>query len=678
MWRLPIRLSFCALLAFGLAAQNRLRLKNLQAQPAGSDAPPMEESAPLLSRSGDRQHVLIQLDEARGVEQLGQLEAIGAKAIQYVPDLGWVFSVSRGIELKEAKPLRPATKISAVLRDQGGSSTDGYLVAEFFPDVDAATARAIAQQHGLLVVEHPDMLPNHLLLRGGPEAAEALSHWDEVAYLFPASASLAGGERVEACPGAITELGPVGQYIATVGDGWDGQGRGSAQLGYFFQRLTQKLPEDQARAEIVRALNEWARVASLRFMPVDASDRPRTVNILFGSGSHGDAYPFDGPGHVLAHTFYPSPPNPEPIAGDLHLDDEEEWVAGPDLTVRSVDLFSVSLHELGHALGLGHSDTPGAVMYPYYRRATALTQDDVNAILGLYAAAGTEPAGDPPAASPVALVIASPAAFPLTTTASSLAFSGTATGGTGEIQVTWSSDRTGAGVAQGGRTWTIPDLPLQLGGNLVTITAADSAASQASQTVTVVRREPVQTPPSVQIVSPVSGSAYATGNSSVTLSGTASPAGGISRVQWANSRGGSGMASGASQWSAGPIPLQPGTNVLTVTAYDMRGASASRSLTVTYTAAGDRVVPSLRIISPASTSVLTTSAVIRVQGTAADNVGVTQVTWSSSFNRSGVATGTASWSTGDVPLLRGTNTIVVRAFDAAGNSGWRSITVTRR
>jgi len=138
------------------------------------------------------------------------------------------------------------------------------------------------------------------------------------------------------------------------------------------------------------------------------------------------------------------------------------------------------------------------------------------------------------------------------------------------------------------------------------------------------------------------------------------------------------MASGASQWSAGPIALQPGTNVLTVTAYDVRGASASRSLTVTYTAAGDKVVPSLKITSPSSTSVLTTSASIRLQGTAADNVGVMRVTWATSYNRSGVATGTTNWATGDVPLLVGTNTIVVRAYDAAGNSGWRSITVTRR
>jgi hypothetical protein len=99
---------------------------------------------------------------------------------------------------------------------------------------------------------------------------------------------------------------------------------------------------------------------------------------------------------------------------------------------------------------------------------------------------------------------------------------------------------------------------------------------------------------------------------------------------------------------------------------------------VTYASGADTVAPSLAITSPASTSVLTTAASIRLQGWASDNVGVVQVTWSTAFGRSGVAAGTSSWNTGDVPLLVGTNTIMVRAYDAAGNSAWRSVTVTRR
>jgi hypothetical protein len=90
------------------------------------------------------------------------------------------------------------------------------------------------------------------------------------------------------------------------------------------------------------------------------------------------------------------------------------------------------------------------------------------------------------------------------------------------------------------------------------------------------------------------------------------------------------------------------------------------------------VAPTLAITSPASTSVQTSAATIRLQGTASDNVGVTQVTWSTPFGKSGTATGTSYWNSGYIPLLAGTNTIVVRAWDAAGNSSWRSVTVTRR
>ena len=60
----------------------------------------------------------------------------------------------------------------------------------------------------------------------------------------------------------------------------------------------------------------------------------------------------------------------------------------------AVDLYSVVLHEVGHALGLGHSDVPGAVMYPYYRQASGLTADDVAGIQALYGSGGA-PAADP-------------------------------------------------------------------------------------------------------------------------------------------------------------------------------------------------------------------------------------------------------------------------------------------
>jgi hypothetical protein len=46
-------------------------------------------------------------------------------------------------------------------------------------------------------------------------------------------------------------------------------------------------------------------------------------------------------------------------------------------------------HELGHAVGLGHSSDASAVMYAYYGGARcALTQDDINGILSLYSTGG--------------------------------------------------------------------------------------------------------------------------------------------------------------------------------------------------------------------------------------------------------------------------------------------------
>jgi hypothetical protein len=75
--------------------------------------------------------------------------------------------------------------------------------------------------------------------------------------------------------------------------------------------------------------------------------------------------------------------------------------------------------------------------------------------------------------------------------------------------------------------------------------------------------------------------------------------------------------------------------------------------------------------------VATSSVSIAVSGTASDNVGVAAVKWTNSTGYSGTASGTSKWSA-TVPLLVGSNVITVRAYDAAGNSSWRAITVVRR
>jgi hypothetical protein len=91
---------------------------------------------------------------------------------------------------------------------------------------------------------------------------------------------------------------------------------------------------------------------------------------------------------------------------------------------------------------------------------------------------------------------------------------------------------------------------------------------------------------------------------------------------------------------------------------------------------GDTTKPVVTIESPTTSSTYTTASTpLALGGTATDNVGVTQVTWTNSAGGSGTATGTSSW-TASVALVAGTNTITVTARDAAGNTGTDTITVT--
>ena len=88
-------------------------------------------------------------------------------------------------------------------------------------------------------------------------------------------------------------------------------------------------------------------------------------------------------GGVLAHAFFPQSGY---LSGDTHFDDAEKWVYHSN--GGSAELETVAAHEFGHALGLGHSSDPNALMAPYYRGYSAgkpmLQYDDVRGIQSLY------------------------------------------------------------------------------------------------------------------------------------------------------------------------------------------------------------------------------------------------------------------------------------------------------
>lgn len=56
------------------------------------------------------------------------------------------------------------------------------------------------------------------------------------------------------------------------------------------------------------------------------------------------------------------------------------------LALSDYNLYRVAAHELGHSLGLSHSNDIGALMYPNYVFSgdVQLSQDDINGIQAIY------------------------------------------------------------------------------------------------------------------------------------------------------------------------------------------------------------------------------------------------------------------------------------------------------
>ena len=184
------------------------------------------------------------------------------------------------------------------------------------------------------------------------------------------------------------------------------------------------------------------------------------------------------------------------------------------------------------------------------------------------------------------------------------------------------------------------------------------------------------TPPTVAITSPSGTGTYTATASPLTVSGTSSDNVAVTTVTWSSDRGGSGTATGTTAWSAAGIVLQPGTNVITVTARDAANNVATAILTVTYNAP-DTSAPTIAITTPTSGATYTTQASsLTVGGTASDDVGVTQVSWANDRGGSGTATGTATWTASGIALQAGANVITVTARDAANNIATGTLTVT--
>jgi hypothetical protein len=168
-------------------------------------------------------------------------------------------------------------------------------------------------------------------------------------------------------PPSVVPTWEIGNPYTHFGGTWS-----STAVTYRFSNYTSDFSQSSVRSAIESALFSWTSSSSLSFSEVSSSE-----NISFGfyTGSHGCSGAFDGSGGVLAHAYSPG----SGLGGDVHFDDAEGW--------SSAYLETVALHEVGHALGLGHSAVSNATMYAYYTGTdTQLADDDRAGIWSRYAA----------------------------------------------------------------------------------------------------------------------------------------------------------------------------------------------------------------------------------------------------------------------------------------------------
>jgi len=374
---------------------------------------------------------------------------------------------------------------------------------------------------------------------------------------------------------------------------------GRNEVGFYINPQNADVSASAAEAAVVSAMNAWSTAGSaFHFLYVGRSN-DTTVGY---DNKNVIIFRPDGDGSAIARTYSWSSGSSIVDADVIFYDGPFTYFTGTSGCGSSgygVYVEDVAAHELGHALGLLHTDVADATMVSGYAACSmdkrSLASDDVAGLQALYSAVSVQPP-----AAPSGLGVAASATNPTSSLIINWADNANNEDG---YRIERSTDGATFGqVAQlGANSRSYTNSGLLAGSTYFYRVSAYNAAGASgfSNVASGQTQNTTNTAPSVSIGSPGNNSSYPQGVS-ITFSGSASDTqdGSLNgSLQWTSNLSGN-IGSGASFSRT----LTVGTHTVTASVTDRGGLTGSARITVTVAAAAPQPAPAPAPSTPTLTA----------------------------------------------------------------------------